>query len=225
MGATFISALVIKHNNDVYQTPDLVVGKTMLIPTPGSGAVLDGDFYAVPINDNIVDGFNFEPTTAGNTTPPNAQSFHVVRLMSRFGNDIWYVRGTSVEYTAAAADAECCAADPAAMPTTVPALAPCQVMCEWDTNSKYFATFALPSLTGNLRYYPYGYFNNAALFTAASTGYATKAALLAFLNSAWTSVGVWSWADVGETTLKVTQAAGSGSDTVCVLFDTVNPSV
>ena len=96
MAATFISALVIKHNNDVYLTDDLVVGVTMPIPTPGNGAVLDGDYWAVPITDNgIVTGFDFEPTTATDTTPPTPQSFHVVRVTNRFGNDVWYLRGTT----------------------------------------------------------------------------------------------------------------------------------
>lgn len=236
MAATFIPALVIKHNNDVYMNTDtLSVGTIMDIPTPGSGAVIDGDFWAVPITDDVVSGFNFIPTSADSTDAPTAQSFHVFRLVNRFGNDSWYVRGTttaaeggspsSCGYIQAAADAECCSETPCSLPTDVPVIAPCQTLCEWDADSKYFGIFALPTLTGNSRYYPYGYYNNVLLTAGTSTGYATPTTLLSFLNSGtWGAIGTWSYVDEDETQLKVTLAAGDGTDVICVAIVTVNPS-
>lgn len=237
MAATFIPALVIKHNNDVYMNTDtLTAGVTMSIPTPGAGGVIDGDFWAEPITDDVVSGFNYIPCAPTDTVAPTSQSFHVFRLVSRFGNDSWYVRGkttgvdngspASVGYIQASQDAECCADVPRVLPTDIPVLAPCQTMCEFDTDSKYFGEFGLPVLTGNLRYYPYGYFNGTLLTAASATGYATKDTLLSFLNSGtWGAIGTWTYATgTGANSLKVTLAGGDGSDVACISIITVNPS-
>lgn len=240
MAASFISALVIKHNLDVYMNTDsLTAGVTMPIPSIGAGGVPDGDFWAEPITDGVVSGFNFIPVDANNiNTAPTSQSFRVFRLVNRFGNDSWYVVGTTTQATAgspaacgyiqASNDAECCAVSPCHLPgaSAIPVFAPCQTMCEWDTNSLYFAEFGLPVLTGNLRYYPYGYFNGVLLTAGVSTGYITKTSLLAFLNSGtWGAIGTWTFdATANANSLKVTQSAGPGTDVICVQIITVNPS-
>lgn len=234
MASTYIPGLVIKHNNDVYLTPDLLVGIIDDIPTPGAGGVPDGNFWAVPINNyGVVTGFNFEPTSASSTAAPTTQSFHVFRLTTRFGNDVWYVRGSTTTntgaspdeagYIQASQDAECCDGTPAVLPTDVPDLAPCQEMCEWNAAGLYFAIFQLPQLTGTTpRYYPYGSFNGVALTAATATGYATSGTLLTFLNSgAWGAIGTWTYANGS---LQVTQAAGPGTDVICVNIIAINPS-
>lgn len=238
MAATFLSALVIKHMNDVYLNPaTLAVGSIMSIPTPGAGGVPDGDFWAQPITGNgIVTGFDYIPCAPTDAVPPTAQSFHVFKLTNRFGNDKWVVRGittgatsgspASCGYIQASADAECCAVSPCHLPTDVPVLAGCHILCGWDSNSKYFTEIALPVLTLNYRYYPYGYYNNVLLPAGTSTGYADKTALLAFLNAGtWGSIGTWT-AGVGANVnwLKVTQTSGPGTDIVCVNIILVNPS-
>lgn len=236
MAATFIPALVIKHNNDVYMDAStLTTGVIADIPTPGAGGVIDGDFWAEPITDSVLSGFNFIPCEPTDTTVPTSASFHAFRLVSRFGNDSWYVRGKTTGtdngspatygYIQASADAECCSATPRVLPTDIPFVAPCQTMCQWNANSKYFAIFALPTLTGNLRYYPAGTFNGTQLTAASATGYATAATLLTFLNSGtWANVGTWSYADVGNTILQVVESAGAGTDVLCAVIITVNPS-
>lgn len=237
MAATSISALVIKHNNTVFQdAANSTVGSIMDIPTQGAGGVLDGDFWAVPITDNVVSGFDFIPCKSTDTVPPTAQSFHVFRLTNRFGYDSWYVRGKTTGtdngspatygYIQAAADAECCSDVPLVLPIDIPVIAACQTMCEFDANGNYFAVFPLPGLTGNLRYYPYGYFNNVLGSAATSTGYATASTLLSFLQAGtWGAIGTWSYADSPTNTiLKVTQSAGSGNDVICLEITTVNPS-
>ena len=236
MAATSISALVIKHNNDVFEnTGSLTVGTIMDIPTQGAGGVLDGDFWAVPITDNVVSGFNFIPCAPTDTDAPTAQSFHVFRLTSRFGYDSWYVRGKTTGtdngspvtygYIEAAADAECCSATPRVLPIDVPVIAACQTMCEFDADGKYFGVFPLPTLTGNLRYYPYGYFNDVLGTAATALGYATPDLLLSFLNSGtWGAIGTWTFTDAGKTIAKVTQTAGSGTDVICLEITTVDPS-
>lgn len=238
MAASFIPALVIKHNNDVYLSDDLVIGVTQDIPTPGAGGTIDGDFWAVPITDNVVSGFNFIPTTPTSTDKPTNDSFHVFRLYSRNRNDVWWVRGTTTfdgespanpGYIQVSQDAECCDVTPRTLPTDVPTLAACQVMCNFDADGKYFATVGLPTLTGNLRYFPYGTLNGDDLAAASTTGYASVAALLAFLNSgSWGAIGTWTQPDDKNgdpsQTLVVTQTAGPGTDVLCMEIITVNPS-
>lgn len=237
MAASFIPALVIKHNNDVYLTDDLVVGVTMSIPTPGSGGVIDGDYWAVPIVDNgIVTGFDFEPTTPDDATPPTPQSFHVFRLISRFGNDVWYVRGaTTIDgdspandgYIQAAQDAECCDETPRTLPTDVPELFPCQTACQFDADGNYFFILGVPSLGAGESYVANGYLDDETLPEASG---ATVTALVVSLNSLWTGVGspditiTWTQSDTGSTGLPViigTITDGDGTDILCAKITTV----
>lgn len=230
--ANYFPALVIKHRNDVFMTGG-VIGTTMAIPTPGAGGVLDGDFWAVPITDyGLFSGFNFLPAKATDIVPPAPGAFHVFRLYQRSEDDVWYVRGTTTNdgnspalpgYIQASAAYECCAVTPVNLPTTIPAIAPCYYMCDWDANKQYFAMIGLPTLTGTApRYYPYGYYNGTALTSAASTGYATTAALLAFLNAGtWATVGTWTFTN---NVLKVTQTSGTGTNTLCAAVIAISPS-
>lgn len=230
MASSFISAKVIKRNNTLFLSDTGIVGQIMSIPTPGSGGVIDGDYWAVPItNYGIFTGFNYEPALPDDETPPTVDSFHVFRLTNRFGNDWMYVRGrttintTEYGYIQASADAECCASPARSLPTSIPNIAGCQLMCEWDANSKYFALWGLPSLSGNLRYLAYGYFNNVALTALTATGYVSSTTLVSAMNSSWgaTVGGTFAFAN---NVLTLTQTAGPGTDVICVTITTVNPS-
>lgn len=226
MSATFIPALVIKHNNDVYLTPELVVGVTMAIPTPGAGGVIDGDYWAVPITDNgIVTGFNFEPTTPDSTEMPTEQSFHVFRLISRFGNDVWYARGSTTfdgespanpGYIQAAQDAECCDETPRVLPTDVPELFGCQTACEFDANGNYFFVLQTPSLAAGQTYAANGYLDGVALPEV--TG-ATVGALETDLDSNWTNVGSpaieIAWQVTASGVIVGTITDGDGTNVLC----------
>lgn len=224
MAATFIPALVIKHNNDVYLNADLEVGVIQTIPTPGAGGVPDGDYWAVPItNFGIVTGFNFTPTTPDSTDEPTLQSFHVFRLITRFGNDVWYVRGATTGdgsgspanngYIEASQDAECCDETPRVLPTDVPVLLPCQEACDWDEDENYFFVLGLPTDAGT--YTATGYLNGEALTSA--TG-ANAAALETSLNSLWTNQGspqiAITWT-VSNGIAKGVITDGNGDDVLC----------
>lgn len=233
MGATSISAKVIKHNNTLFLTEDGVVGKTLSIPTQGSGGSPHGDFWAVPVADyGVFTGFKFEPTTPDSTTGPTLDSFHVFLLVNENakGRDSWWVRGKTTSttvsdygYIQAAGDAECCESPARSLPTSIPNISACQEMCEWDENSLYFGVWALPSLSGNLRYLAYGRFNNVALSSLTATGYTTGALLATAMTSAWgaTVGGTFTFAN---NVLRLEQTAGDGDDVICVTVTTVNPS-
>lgn len=223
MSATFISGLVIKQNNEVYLTDDLVVGVIKPVPTPGGIYSLDGDYWAVPItNYGVATGFNFVPTFATDTDAPTPQSFHVFRLTSRFGNDSWYVRGTTslsgdspaeAGYIEVSQDAECCAESPRTLPTDVPDIVPCQVACEWNADENYFVVLGLPTDTGT--YTGTGYMNGEALPTITA---ATPAALETQLNNNWTNLGSPNVAITWTVTNLVAMGVitdGTGEDSFC----------
>lgn len=232
MAASFIPALVIRHNNDVYLTEDLVVGVTQSIPTPGSGGVIDGDYWAVPITDHgIVTGFKFTPTTPDSTEPPTPQSFHVFRLTTRFGYDVWWVRGTTTTdgasptnpgYIEAAQAAECCAEDAVDLPTDVPELFPCQTACEFDADGSYFFILSVPTLGAGESYVANGYLDDEAL-TELTSG--TVGGLVTALNASWDGLGspsiaiTWTQLDAGTTGLAVIKgtitSGGDGTSDLC----------
>lgn len=226
MAATYIPGLVIKHGNEVFLDTDLVnYGLIMSIPTPGAGGQIDGDYWAVPITDEVVSGFNFEPTAPGDLTPPTPQSFHVFRLITSPGhaNDKWWVRGTTLQYIAAAADAECCDANPATLPTDLPELAPTQLLCELNADGLTFAMFGVPTIPAGGRIYANGYFNNAELTDLSTFGYATPALLVAAMQSTWgaTTGGTFT---LSNGVIKFVQTAGDRNDTIAINVFTTNTS-
>lgn len=226
MAATYISGLVIKHGNDVFLDTDLVnYGLIMSIPTPGAGGQPDGDYWAVPITDSVVSGFNFEPTSPTDVTPPTPQSFHVFRLITNPGtaNDKWWVVGTTLQYIASAAAAECCDT-PVPLPTATPELAPTQLLCELNAGGLTFAVFGVPTIPSGGRIYANGYFNGAKLTNLSGSGYATPALLVAAMQSTWgaTVGGTFTLAN-GVITL--TQSAGDRNDEIAInVFPAVNSS-
>lgn len=256
--ASYITALVIEKNYSVFiggvnaekiaGSPQEYVtglGTTMEIPCPdsSSGGVIDGDFWAQPVNEGIPSGFNYIPYNVAevSSSQPSAMSFAVVKISSRFSNDDWYILGRSTDYIASCA--ACCGTTPTPMPgvTTVPLQPGCQTLCNFNnsTNLQYFANLGLPVLIGNRRYFPYGYFNNIALPTATSTGYVSTTTLLTFLNTAttttvvagvttytggWAIVGTWT-VTADSLTLIATQTAGPGTDVLCAAVAAINPSL
>lgn len=245
----YITGLVIRKNNSdhtgvsgAYKSGAVIlpqgIGVTMGdIPVPGNdngGASIDGDFWAVPVNDGPLSGFKFlpyNPSVGGvNNIQPDPQAFPVFKLSlnPEFGSDYWYIVGTVAQYLTAAGGG-------AALPASIqyngtPILeAGCQTMCNQNpTSGLFFAAFEVPSIGGgvNVKFHPFGYFNGVKLPAAAAAGYTDVTALLAFLNTAttgWAAVGTWTATADGQTIL-VTQSAGPGTDKICAQIVAVNPS-
>lgn len=236
--ANYIQAVVIQFNNDVYLDSISVeksgsnevvtgLGSTQEVPCPDAGGIIDGNFWATPVNTGAVTGFTFTPYDFGNSvaSKPTVDSFPVTRISSRLSNDRWWILGTAAGYIASCN--VCCGNTPVPMPdiSTVPKQAGCQTICNFDTNGNYAAWFGLPTISGNKTYFPYGYFNGVALPAATAAGYATTNLLLTFLNTAvtgWAAVGTWS---VQNGVLVVTQTSGPGTDNICVAVAAINPSL
>lgn len=221
MAASFIPALVLKHNDTVFLDTDLVAyGTVQLVPTPGAGGRPDGNYWAVPINNfGIVTGLDFVPLE-DSAVAPTAQSFQTLRLITSkaYGKaDYWYIRGTENDYINSSSAAECCDA-PYPMPDDVPPLAGVQLMCQYNnpTDQQYFATFGVPVPLGfGDRYYAYGYFDGVALPNLSASGYLTPALLVSAMQSTWgaTVGGTFTLSSDGLT-VTLTQSAGDGTSEI-----------
>jgi hypothetical protein len=239
--ASYIPAIVLQKNNTVFignsgittqksAGTEITVGLGLAttVPTPDDGAVIDSDYWAVPVGEGVLTSIKYTPYNANDpvtSVKPNVQAFAVCRIYNRFASDYWYVLGTVAQYITASGGG-------AALPTTLTTLlAPYQVMCQFDENAKYFAVFALPTLVGNQRYFPWGYFfatgklsNGVALAAGANTGYLTPGTLLTFLNANWNNVGTWTLSADNQT-LRVEQTAGDGNDIIAAQIAAINPSL
>jgi len=214
MAVTFIESLIVQHGNDV-KLVDGVFGEAGVVPTPSAGGLPDGDYWAVPVNNGSVSGVTYNPTTPGSTDKPDVQAFHVMRLLNRFGSDVWHLIGTTEEYIAAAKDAECCteSSPPNIMPVDQITVAPCQQICS-DSEGVFTAVLGLPTISGAERYFPIGFFNGVALAAANPAGYANTTDLLTFLNANWLDGNLAAtWAvSAAPYTLTNTLSAGDDSD-------------
>jgi hypothetical protein len=217
MPGTFITALVIESNDTVFiDNATGVIGTMQQIPTPGLGGQVDADYLALAVDEGYIGGFNYQVVSASFSPLPNPNAFHVVRISSLHTGDWWYVVGASYQYLAASAAAECCTT-PAPMPSVIPPLYPCQIMCEQNTAGNFFGIFGLPSITAGQNYYAAGFFNNVTLTSLSAGGYSTIAALLAAMNTDWSNVGTWT--DFGSPeSIIVTEAPGTGTDQICILI-------
>jgi hypothetical protein len=249
--ASYLTGLVLRKNGEdfignagVYKSGGSILSQGIGvivsdIPVPGSSntnASIDGDYWAVPINDGVVAGFKFLPynaavggvnnpipVSATNPIGATAQSFAVFKLSLNYpgGYDYMVVLGTVAQYNAAAAGG-------AALPLIpVPNQAGCQTLCNQNnTTGLYFGNLGIPNSLIGQNLYPYGYFNGVALPAAAVAGYASPAALLTFLNTSvtgWAAVGTWTLSADNRTAI-VTESAGPGTDVLCAQIVIVNQS-
>lgn len=242
MAAPYLVGLVLRENGEdfignagVFKSGGSILSQGIgyvkgNIPTPGltnTMAHLDGDYWAVPVNDGVMAGFKYLPYNSAvggvNATQPDVQAFPVFRLtMDRpGGSDYLYVLGTQAQYNVAANGG-------AALPLIpVPNQSPCQTICNQNnTSGLYQANIGLPNQVLGQNFYPYGYFNGVALPAGSVSGYATPALLLTFLNTGvtgWAAVGTWTLTADNRTAI-VTQAAGPGTDKLCAMIVLINQS-
>ncbi len=237
---SYITAKIIKKNNTTYINYDAnypIIGVIGTVPTPQAGGEIEGDFWAVPVDDSgVLSGIDFIPCSPTDEVPPTPNSFHCVLIVSRnfrgrentwiFGRSTFIGTGSPIEYgyVQASSDVECCAANPRQMPLPTAQISPQITMCLWDENGAYFANWGLPKLNGNQRYYPYGFYNNdrnIRLTGQTATGYATTAALVTYLNTQWGAYGTFTFAN---NQLKFVQTGGTGETNIALTVSVVNPS-
>jgi len=226
--ATYIPGFVLqKYNTQFAPKGGSPVGAILEIPTPDNGAVIDGDFWAVPVNIGVYAGWTFQPYNVNNpaeATAPNLFSVAVCRISSNKTSDVYYVLGTVAQYVTAAAGGT---ALPAVWPTlahTVPLLPVCQTLSSQDGSGNYIGEIGVPSLDIGGNYFPFGFFNGVALAAATANGYADLTSLLVFLNASWSAVGTWT-KTADNLSIIVTQTGGPGTDVFCGAIVDVHPSL
>ncbi len=226
-----IPCWVIQFNNTQYtQDAETVIGKELLVPC--RDVVFDpDDYWAVPIKDSgIFTGLEYVPKTGVYLAQPTYDSFTVFRIRDKFFNQYWWIYGTKADFIASCAT--CCGDAAVPMPgldSFSLRIAPCQEFCVAETNGTFRAYFGIPSLSGILRYFPYGSFNNVALTAASGAGYASTNALLTFLNANWINfpvrspqpTAIWSIENGGLVATFTNAIAG---DYICMSVITVDPS-
>lgn len=186
----YIPALVLQYNNDNYINGGTSPGVIKLIPTPSSGGVVFGDYWAVPVaGSGIVTAYEWVPCEPDATAKPDPQAVHAVRINSTQNADNYYCLGTSTQYIAASSDAECCVSPSADMPTTISNVIAYQTLCG-NSDGNQLGVFGLPYPDGGT-YTANGYYNSTALPQV--TG-ATADDLVTALNGngSWSAIGTWS---------------------------------
>ncbi len=138
MAQTNVPALIIQKNYEV-NLDNGTPGLAGIVPSIGAGAVIDGDYWAVPVTGGgVVTGFNYIATTPGDSDAPDAQAFHVVRISQNNASDFFYIAGTSTQYLADQNAAECCDAEHVReLPSSEDTIYGCQVLCSTDENGNY----------------------------------------------------------------------------------------
>jgi hypothetical protein len=206
-----------------------VIGKVLQVPC--RDILFDNvDSWAVPIKDSgIFTMLEFVPKAGDFVDQPTYDSFSVFRIRDKMSNSYWWIYGTQADFLASCST--CCGDAAVPMPAItddyVIRIAPCQEFCTAEEDGTFKAFFAIPSLSGNLRYFPYGSFNNTAFNAASATGYATPTDLQTFLNANWINIGdpqvTIQWTITDGTIVGVFTGASAG-DSVCMSVITVDPS-
>ena len=212
----FTQALVIQQDSVLYINSDGSYGFVTAIPTTASGARIDTDYWASPVNQQgiVGKGLKFTSCSLLDTNKPDPQSFRVVRIISDRQSTDWYLLGTSLQFIATCYDVEIGrSATPVLMPTAIVNIIPSQVIrSQAKATGLYTAYLAASNQLAGQRYYASGYFNGVALPALSGAGYATMAALINDMNTLWSVVGTWSYYTVDSLSVFATQAAGTGLD-------------
>ncbi len=239
--ASYIPAFCIEKNDNVFINSAVSIGAIFEVPTPDNGAYVDGDLWAVPINDGVYGGFNYQPYNPANpaeNVAPTIDSVACVKISATNSSDWFIILGTAAAYVTAAGGGAALAQVWPTRSHTIPLLPTCQTMDQTDANGNYIAVLGLPNITVNHNLFPFGNINGFALPAATANGYGNKVTLLSFLNTAttnsgtatapvyaggWGIVGTWTVSADGLT-LVATQTGGSGTDIFCGGVISIQPS-
>jgi len=208
-----IQALVLRKGNQIDFVKSQLIGSLQEIATPLEGGHLDGDYYAVPVNEGFVSDYDYIPYNLADSPnqPLPLWGIPVFKLSMTNSSDSWIVVGTSAQYVTASNGGT-------ALPTTTAylngsanpynsvyyihgaaTLYGVQTVYGADVNGNTTVNLALPTLSGSLQLFPFANVNGTEAYPTASiagTTYTTPANLLTFANAHWTTIGstTFTWA-------------------------------
>lgn len=227
-----VPAWAVQMNNEQFLKNETVNGKQLQVPCQNT---IISEWWAVPIKDSgIFTVLEMTPTEDNYQEPvtaPTFDSFKVVKIEDKFSGYTYWVYGEIDDLVSSCAT--CCDDSPVPMPgdDVFPInIAPCQDFCEiTDADGNYQVIFGLPTLGAGEVYFPYGSFNNVALASASTSGYANTTTLLSFLNANWTNLGSASpavsltWTKTSDN-LTLIATGGNDGDSICVSVIPIIPS-
>lgn len=202
-----IPATVLQKNNEqFFCDPCGNYGNTLYIPCGVTAASVGTPFWAVPVTNDYVQGFRYD----GGADAPTADSIAVFKLTSLLNGDFWWVVGTAEDYFAACCS-DCDVSPAPTMVTTVGDIAATQYACT-DDGTNYDAFFAISDLAGGYRFVSTVSVDGTALTPKQtySTGSTSKANLVTYLNTNYSSAGTWSNPAGNTIRLRRTTAAWIG---------------
>jgi len=222
ISTVLIPCYVVQMNNQVFITDDEIVGQILEVPCRNA-LIDDVEYWAVPVKDyGVFTTLDYILAVGENAAAPTFDSFLVVRVRDKLSGNTWWVYGTKDDFIASCST--CCDSPAIPMPGTqdgfVIRIQPCEILCLQNDLGAFYSRWGLPSLAAGQRYFPFGSYNNLPLFPGAATGYATVAALLAFLNTRWTPF-VWT---ASADNLTLTATGGSEGSSLCVTIIALTPS-
>lgn len=227
--ASYITGLVLEKKDTQFIETGAYAGSLMQVPTPDNGAVVDGNYWAVPVNDGVYAAWTFVPYNASNpleNVAPNPYSVAVVKISQNNGSDWFYVLGTAAQYVTAAAGGTALPAVWTNVVHTVPELPVCQALASVNpTSGLYEITIGVPSLAVGNTLFAFGFFNGFALTALNTAGYASVTTLIAAMNTNWSAAVGGTFTKTGDDlTVILTQTAGAGTDVFCGGILAINPS-
>lgn len=142
-----------------------------------------GEFWATPVKDGwIMRGYKYT-TTIGTVSAPTVDSFKVTKVEDRL-NGTTYVLVADQSAIEGASDGDTLA------PNTVPVIIPDGYVCV-NTAGNYVWTWQAPTKTGSQEYKANVLVDGVQAVAPLSTGHASVAAMVTWLNSNYSSAGTW----------------------------------
>lgn len=223
-----IPCFVIQQNNEQFIVTQGVVGEVRNVDC--RNVLIDDILYwASPIKDEgLFSGWQYRLAYDDNLAKPTFDSFLVQRIRDKLSGYVWWVYVNTADDFKNSCNT-CCGASTIPMPgvdgSFRPVIAPCQVICDMiDGSGNLYSLFGIPTLPSGYQYYARGSYNNVAL-SSSVTSFATIAAMLAYMNANWSTIGspaeVFTWTESG---LVLKATGGNSGDNLCVTVYAIPPS-
>lgn len=223
-----IPCYVVQLNNTQFIVGDSVQGRVLEVPCKND-FIDDPDYWMVPIKDAGILTVLEPIPVAVSPQAPTYDSFPVMRVRDKLSGYTWWVYGTHNDFVNSCST--CCGTAAIPMPHTLDNyqinIAPCDELCILNGLGQLYSATALPTLTGAQRFYPYGSYDNTPFPGASGAGYADPASLLAFLNSAWHTIGspavsiTWTLSPDNVTLIATMTSGAVKGDIICVVVSNI----
>lgn len=178
-----IKASVLDHNGIAIGFDCYVIGSALpVLSIPFTDLKVIGEFWATPVKDGgIVRGWKY--TTTSGVTIPTPDSFKVTKIEDRLNAETYVVAADQSAVEGAAAG------DTLAS-NTIPVPIPESNVCI-NAAGNYVHIWQAPTKTGSQEYKANVLVDNVQAVAPLSTGHASVAAMVTWLNTNYSAAGTW----------------------------------